>query len=96
MCIFLLHSTFYAYIILTSAQFCRNPKREKMKLLNLTQSDRSGCSVTYNVNRFEVYHAHGWLLTAANNKADLKAQLAANGIFGAKFDGAAQRKYMGV
>ena len=63
------------------------------KLLNLEAADRINCAVTYNVNRFEVYHANGYLLTAASTKADLKAQLAANGIK-AIFDGAAQRKYL--
>ena len=65
-----------------------------MKTLNLTPADRTNCSVTFNVNRFEVYHANGWLITAAQTKADLKAQLAENGILGAKFDSAAQRKYL--
>ena len=65
------------------------------KLLNLEPADRINCLVTYNVNRFEVYHADGHMLTAANTKADLQAQLAANGIKAA-FDGAAQRKYLGA
>jgi hypothetical protein len=67
-----------------------------MKLLNLTPSDRANCAVTFKLNRFEIYHASGWMMTAAQTKADLKAQLAANGIVGAKFDGAAQRKYLGA
>ena len=65
-----------------------------MKTLNLAPADRANCSVTFNVNRFEVYHANGWLITAAQTKADLKAQLAENGILGAKFDSAAARKYL--
>ncbi len=65
-----------------------------MKALILTAADRLNCAVTYNVNRFEVYHAAGWLMTAATSKADLIAQLAHNGITGARFDGAAQRKYL--
>lgn len=64
------------------------------KTLNLTTADRTGCTVTYNVNRFEVYAAAGWLMTAASSKADLKQQLADNGIVGARFDSAAQRKYL--
>lgn len=64
------------------------------KLLNLTPADRTACVVTFNVNKFEVHHARGYLLTAASNKADLKIQLAANGIVGARFDNAAQRKYL--
>ena len=65
-----------------------------MKTLNLTIADRTNCTVTFNLNRFEVYHANGWMLTAAQTKADLKAQLVENGIIGAKFDSAAQRKYL--
>ena len=65
-----------------------------MKTLNLAPADRANCSVTFNVNRFEVYHANGWLITTAQTKADLKAQLAENGILGAKFDYAAARKYL--
>lgn len=67
-----------------------------MKLLNLTATDRANCAVTFNVNtdRFEVYLASGRLLTEANSKFGLKMQLAAAGITGAKFDGAAQRKYL--
>jgi hypothetical protein len=64
------------------------------KLLNLTSADRNGCAVTFNANRFEIYHASGWMMSAAQTKADLKAQLAANGIVGARFDNAAQRKYL--
>jgi hypothetical protein len=66
-----------------------------IKLLNLEAADRINCRVTYNVNRFEVYHADGYLMTAASTKADLQAQLADNGIKAA-FDGAAQRKYLGA
>ena len=62
--------------------------------LNLTPVDRINCTVTFNINRFEVYHASGWMMTAAQTKADLKAQLAENGIVGAKFDSAAQREYL--
>lgn len=65
-----------------------------IKTLNLSPADRIGCVVTFNVNRFEVYHANGWLMTAALNKADLKAQLKQNGISGARFDAGAVRKYM--
>jgi hypothetical protein len=65
-----------------------------MTTLNLTTADRTNCTVTFNINRFEVYHASGWMMTAAQTKADLKSQLADNGITGAKFDSAAQRKYL--
>jgi hypothetical protein len=65
-----------------------------MKILNLGPSDRVGVMVTYNVNRFEVYHADGWMMTAASSKADLVSQLSQNGLQGAKLDSAAQRKYL--
>ena len=65
-----------------------------MKNLNLAPADRLNCLVTYNVNRFEVYHADGWLMTAAINKDDLKQQLAQNEIKGALFDRAAKYKYL--
>jgi hypothetical protein len=65
-----------------------------MKTLSLSAADRVNCSITFNVNRFEVYHSSGWLMTAAHDKADLKEQLAANGIKGARFDSSAQRRYL--
>lgn len=65
------------------------------KLLNITENDRIGCKVVYNVNRFEVYHANGWMLTAAINKDDLKKQLSENGIKNAMFDSHALQKYLG-
>ncbi len=64
------------------------------KPLNITDADRIGIKVTYSVNRFEVYHANGWMMTAAQTKADLKAQLAQNGIKDAMFDGIATRMYL--
>lgn len=64
------------------------------KPLNLTEQDRTGCKITFNVNRFEVYHANGWLMTAASSKVSLKEQLAQNKIKNAVFDGIATRKYM--
>jgi hypothetical protein len=65
-----------------------------MKRLNLQPSQRERCTVTYNINRFEVYLADGCFVTAASTKADLKVQLAQNGINGAMFDRSAQRKYL--
>lgn len=64
------------------------------KPLNLTEQDRTGCKITFNVNRFEVYHANGWLMTAASSKTSLKEQLAQNKIKNAVFDGIATRKYI--
>jgi hypothetical protein len=74
----------------------RSSKQESnmSKPLNITDEDRAGVRVTFNVNRFEVYHRDGWLMTAANDKASLKEQLSANRIKGAMFDGVAQRKYL--
>ena len=57
-----------------------------MKLLNLTPADRVNCSVIYNVNRFEVYHADGWMMTAAQTAGDLNKQLRDNGIASVKYD----------
>lgn len=69
-----------------------------MRKLNLTDDERIGCRVTYNVNRFEVYGAAGsalaeCMLTAAYSKEDLKTQLAENGLVGATFDAIACAKY---
>lgn len=66
------------------------------KLLNLEPEQRLGCRVTFNVNRFEVYAAAGWLMTCAKDVPDLKAQLSENSIVGAMFDAIAQRKYLGL
>lgn len=64
------------------------------KLLNITDAERQGVTVTFNVNRYEVYAASGFLLTAADSKSSLKQQLAENGIVDAKFDGDAVRAYL--
>lgn len=69
-----------------------------MRKLNLTDAERIGCRVTYNVNRFEVYGAADseladCMLTAAYSKEDLKAQLAENGLVGVTLDAIAARKY---
>jgi hypothetical protein len=64
------------------------------KPLNTEAADRINCTVTFNVNRFEVYHANGWLMTAASTKTDLKSQLSQNGIKNPMFDSIATRKYM--
>ena len=69
-----------------------------MRKLNLTDDQRIGVRVTYNVNRFEVYGAAGsdlagCMLTAAYSKEDLKVQLAENGMVGATFDAIARAKY---
>lgn len=64
------------------------------KPLNLTDDERKGCLVTYNLNRFEVYAADGTFLTGADTKASLKEQLNTNRIKGALFDSIAQRMYL--
>tara|TARA_R110000868_G_scaffold23663_1_gene94875 strand:+ start:424 stop:654 length:231 start_codon:yes stop_codon:yes gene_type:complete len=65
-----------------------------MKNLNLAPADRLNCLVTYNVNRFEIYHADGWLMTTAISKDDIEQQLAQNEIKNAMFDRAATYKYL--
>jgi len=65
-----------------------------MKLLNITDEERSNCTVTYNLNRFEVYASGGHMLTAASNKIDLKQQLKENNIVGVKLDASATRMYL--
>lgn len=65
-----------------------------LKPLNLSAEDRVGCTVTFNLNRFEVYHASGWMMTAAQTKADLTQQLMQNQITNAKFDTIASSKYL--
>ena len=64
------------------------------KPLNLTDLERLDVLVTYNLNHFEVYHASGWLMASASNKEELRSLLTQNQIIGAKFDSAAQRKYL--
>lgn len=65
-----------------------------LKPLNLSAEDRIGCRITYNTNRYEVYHADGWLMMAAYNKADLKEQLKQNQIADGRIDASAMRQYM--
>ena len=67
-----------------------------MKLLNLTPADRVNCSVIYNVNRFEVYHADGWMMTAAQTAGDLNKQLLDNGIESVKYDRVATSKISNI
>ncbi len=65
-----------------------------LKPLNLSVEDRLGCTVTFNVNRFEVYHSTGWMMTAAQTRTDLAEQLIQNKITNAKFDSLASSKYL--
>lgn len=67
-----------------------------MKLLNLTPADRINCFVIYNVNRFEVYHAEGWMMTAAQTAGDLNKQLLDNGIESVKYDRVATSKISNI
>lgn len=64
------------------------------KDMNLTQSDKIDTKVTYNVNRYEVYHKDGWFMTAAINKHDLQNQIFLNGLINPKFDSIAAQKYL--
>ena len=82
------------YYIHGSGNVSPTKRKPIMKTLSLTDTDRLNCSITFNVNRFEVYHASGWLMLSAYDKANLKEQLSANGIKGALFDGIAQRFYL--
>lgn len=66
-----------------------------MKTLNLSATQRLGCLVRYNLNKFYVYLADGCFVTSAIDKTDLKAQLAANKIQNAQFDAIAQCMYLG-
>lgn len=61
------------------------------KPLNLTDEQRN-VTVTFNLNRYEVYIGN-MFLTAAQTKADLKEQLKLNKM-NAMFDGIAQRMYL--
>ena len=61
------------------------------KALNLTDEQRN-VTVTFNVNRYEVYIGN-MFLTAAQTKADLKEQLKLNKM-NAMFYGIAQRMYL--
>lgn len=65
-----------------------------LKPLNITDAERAGCQITYNVNRFEVYTKTGMFLTAAYSKADLIEQLRVNRITDARYDVIAQNKYL--
>ena len=64
-----------------------------MKALNLTASQRADVRVTFSVNKFVATCAESeFLIGAYASKSALKADLALNGITGARFDGIAQRQ----
>lgn len=62
-----------------------------LKPLNLTDAERN-VTVTFNVNRYEVYIGQ-MFLTAAYTKASLKEQIKVNKL-SAIFDGISQRMYL--
>ena len=65
-----------------------------MHTLNLSTVERSACSITYNVNRFEVYTSFGTLIARAFDKPTLKEQLKIHAIVNPTLDSMAQRKYL--
>lgn len=64
------------------------------KPLNLTQEDKVSTFVTYNVNRYEIYHKDGWFMTAASNTHDLQNQIFVNGLINPIFDAISTKMYL--
>ena len=62
--------------------------------LNITDAERQGCTVTFNVNRYEVYSKAGAMYGALQGKAELKAFIAQFGLVSPMLDGIATRMYM--
>jgi hypothetical protein len=63
--------------------------------LNLDPVDRLNCVVTFNVNRFEIYHANGWLMSAAYDTGRLNDIIGINSLE-CTFDKIAERMYTEV
>ena len=63
--------------------------------LNLDPVDRLNCVVTFNVNRFEIYHANGWLMSSAYDTGRLNDIIGINSLE-CTFDKAAERMYTEV
>ena len=61
--------------------------------LNLSDADRQNCSIVFNVNRFELYHANGWLMSATSSPARLDEILGVNQI-DAAFNDMAKKMYL--
>lgn len=61
--------------------------------LNLTDKQRQGVKVTFNVNKFEAHLESGALLGKYSSKSALKKEFKENGIK-ANFYGQAQQKYL--
>jgi hypothetical protein len=66
-----------------------------MKLLNLDPVDRLNCQIIYNVNRFEIFHAEGWMMSAANTKSMLIEIITGNRL-DAHFDSLAAINYLAM
>ena len=64
------------------------------KPLKIEASDKLNCTVEYNLNKFEVYHATGWMMFSATSKEILREELAINGIVNPTFSGFASQKYL--
>jgi hypothetical protein len=64
-----------------------------MKPLNLSDTDKVGCIVTFDVNRFYLYTAAGTLIGAVYDKAALKQLISVNGVINPRLDSMAVRIY---
>ena len=60
----------------------------------LTESDVKNCKVQYHVNRYEVYHADGWMLFAAGTKQILRSMISMHQIQNPEFVGLAATRYL--
>jgi hypothetical protein len=65
-----------------------------MKKLNLTEAERNGISVTFEVNKFVAYLPSGALLGKYSSKNAIKAEFRLNNITNAKYHGMAIQKYL--
>jgi hypothetical protein len=61
--------------------------------LNLDENDRKNCMITFNVNRFEIYHANGWLMSASNDVGRLEDIIGLNRLE-CTFDAFAKKMYL--
>lgn len=61
--------------------------------LNLDPSDRKNCTVVFNVSRFEIYHASGWLMSATGDVARLDDIIGTNSL-DCTFDALAKQMYL--
>ena len=61
--------------------------------LNLDADDRKNCTITFNMNRFEIYHANGWLMSATGDVGRLEEIISMNDL-GCTFDALAKKMYI--